>query len=78
MKADILTPPSTYYGVTEYVNERPDPTVPPPEIIASITVPKKNVAEYYMEPICCLPSFSFLRVSNDLLGGRPRSNDGLA
>ena len=45
MKADILTPPSTYYGVTEYVNERPDPTVPPPEIIASITVPKKNVAQ---------------------------------
>ena len=41
MKADILTPPSTYYGVTEYVNERPDPTVPPPESIASITVPKK-------------------------------------
>jgi hypothetical protein len=43
MKAGIITPPSAFYGVTHYIDERPDPTVPPPEEISTIIVPKDTV-----------------------------------
>lgn len=36
-------PPSTFYGVTHYIDETSDPTVPPSEEISTIIVPKDTV-----------------------------------